>query len=115
MSNHPVKELTVTGTTASTVSDCRRAARMLGELGDLGWMVTDVLDLDRAMTAIERIRTSAGLEVVLKPRGKQLEPLERPSSGAVKIIGRSTVFPCRLVDTACVSSMTAGRPRGMQR
>lgn len=62
------KELTVTGTTASTLSDCRQAVTLLQEqLPNLDWLVTDVFPLDQAMRAVARARDRSALKVVIRP------------------------------------------------
>jgi L-iditol 2-dehydrogenase len=63
------KELTVVGTTASTTDDCRRASQLVN-LGviDLEGMTSDVLQLGRFSTAIEKAQDASALKVVLTPQ-----------------------------------------------
>ncbi|WP_432840041.1 zinc-binding dehydrogenase [Dactylosporangium sp. CA-092794] len=62
------KELVVTGTTASTLQDCRRAAELVGQGRiDLAWMVSDTLPLADAARAVDKVQDAAALKVVLKP------------------------------------------------
>ena len=62
------KELVVTATTASTLGDCTKAARLLTtELGDLGWVITDTFALDDAEAAAARAQDRGALKVVISP------------------------------------------------
>jgi L-iditol 2-dehydrogenase len=62
------KELTVAGTTASTLDDCRRAAELFG-LGriELEWMVSDRVGLADFAQAITKVQDGAARKVVIKP------------------------------------------------
>ena len=62
------KELLVTGTTASTLSDCRQAVTLLEhQLPNLDWLVTDVFPLDQALRALARAQDRSALKVVIRP------------------------------------------------
>lgn len=61
------KELLVAGTTASSLSDCRRAAELAPGL-DLGWMVSDVCPLDDVAHAVAKVQDASALKVVLRPQ-----------------------------------------------
>jgi L-iditol 2-dehydrogenase len=62
------KELTVAGTTASTLDDCRRAAELVGqERIELDWMVSDRVGLPNVAQAIAKVQEAAALKVVVKP------------------------------------------------
>ena len=62
------KELLVTGTTASTVSDCRQAVNVLEQqLPNLDWLITDVFPLDQAVAAVDQAQNRSALKVVLRP------------------------------------------------
>jgi L-iditol 2-dehydrogenase len=62
------KELIVAGTTASTLDDCRRAAELVGEGWiELGWMVSDRVDLTDFAHAIARVQDGTARKVVINP------------------------------------------------
>jgi L-iditol 2-dehydrogenase len=62
------KELTVTGTTASTLDDCRRAAELVGQRRiELEWMVSDRARLNNFAQAIAKVQDAAARKVVVKP------------------------------------------------
>jgi L-iditol 2-dehydrogenase len=62
------KELTVAGTTASTLDDCRRAAELVGHGRiELEWMVSDRIGLPDLVRAIAKVQDAAALKVVVKP------------------------------------------------
>jgi L-iditol 2-dehydrogenase len=62
------KELTVAGTTASSLEDCRRAAQLVTELGPMfSWMISDALPLAEAERAIALVRRSSAVKVILEP------------------------------------------------
>jgi len=62
------KELTVAGTTASTLDDCRRAAELVGHGRiELDWMISDRIGLPDLAQAIAKVRDAAVLKVVVKP------------------------------------------------
>jgi L-iditol 2-dehydrogenase len=62
------KELLVTGTTASTLSDCRQAVTVMEQqLPNLDWLVTEVFALDQARQAIDRAQDRSALKVVIRP------------------------------------------------
>jgi L-iditol 2-dehydrogenase len=62
------KELTVAGTTASTLDDCRRAAELAGQGRiDLEWMVSDRVHLTDFAEAIAKVRDGTARKVVVKP------------------------------------------------
>jgi L-iditol 2-dehydrogenase len=62
------KELLMTGTTASTLSDCRRAVTLLEQqLPNLDWLITDVFSLDQAVSAVDQAQNRSALKVVLRP------------------------------------------------
>lgn len=65
------KELLVTGTTASSVEDCRRAVALL-ESGviDARWMVSHAFSVDDAVQAIAAAQDSTALKVVLTPNSE---------------------------------------------
>ena len=62
------KELVVVGTTASTLEDCRRAAKLVreGRIG-LDWMVSDVFALKDFSAAVDRAQDPSALKVVIDP------------------------------------------------
>ena len=62
------KELTVFGTTASTLEDCRRAAELVGQGRiELEWMVSDRVGLADFAGAIAMVQDGAARKVVIKP------------------------------------------------
>jgi L-iditol 2-dehydrogenase len=62
------KELTVFGTTASTLDDCRRAAELVGQGRiELEWMVSDRVGLADFAGAIAMVQDGAARKVVIKP------------------------------------------------
>jgi L-iditol 2-dehydrogenase len=62
------KELLVTGTTASTLADCKNAAALLSTaLGDLSWMITHRFALSDAEEAFTRAQDRSALKIVLNP------------------------------------------------
>ncbi|MGI3780848.1 MAG: alcohol dehydrogenase catalytic domain-containing protein [Janthinobacterium lividum] len=62
------KELLLTATTASSLTDCTEAARLLStDLGDVGWLVTDTFGLDDAEAAAARAQDRDALKVVVTP------------------------------------------------
>jgi len=62
------KELTIAGTTASTVDDCRRAAELVSRgLIELDWMVSDVYALEDFAKAILKSQDAAALKVLISP------------------------------------------------
>lgn len=62
------KELTIAGTTASTVNDCRRAAELVSRgLIELDWMVSDIFALEDFAQAIDKAQDAAALKVVISP------------------------------------------------
>ena len=62
------KELVLTGTTASTLSDCRQAVTALEQqLPNLDWLVTDVFPLEKALQAVDRAQDRSALKVVIRP------------------------------------------------
>jgi L-iditol 2-dehydrogenase len=62
------KELTIAGTTASTVDDCRRAAELVSRgLIELDWMVSDIFALEDFAQAIDKAQDAAALKVVISP------------------------------------------------
>ena len=62
------KELSVFGSTASTLDDCRRAAEIVGRGGiELDWMVSDRYALEDFAEAIGRAQDPAALKVIVKP------------------------------------------------
>jgi L-iditol 2-dehydrogenase len=62
------KELTVTGTTASTLDDCRAAAELVGQgRMDLEWMVSERVHLTDFAQAIAKVRDATARKVVVKP------------------------------------------------
>jgi L-iditol 2-dehydrogenase len=62
------KELIVTGTTASTLEDCKGAADLVvrGAM-DVGWMVSDLIPLGGFAAGIDKVEQATALKVVLKP------------------------------------------------
>jgi L-iditol 2-dehydrogenase len=62
------KELTVAGTTASTLNDCRRAAELVarGRI-DLEWMVSDRVGLTDFPRAIAKVQDGTARKVVINP------------------------------------------------
>jgi L-iditol 2-dehydrogenase len=62
------KELTVAGTTASTLDDCRRAADLVdrGRI-ELEWMVSDRVGLTHFAQAIAKVQDGGARKVVIKP------------------------------------------------
>ncbi|MCC2321484.1 zinc-binding dehydrogenase [Cellulomonas xiejunii] len=63
------KELVVAGTTASNLTDCRRAAELVsGGAVDLDWMVSHVCALEDAARAVAQVQDASALKVILKPR-----------------------------------------------
>jgi len=62
------KELTVCGTSASTVEDCRVAVGLITSgVVDTSWMVSHAYSLDHFATAVERVQNSTALKVVVTP------------------------------------------------
>lgn len=62
------KELTIAGTTASTVEDCRRAAALIDAgLVDVGWMVSHRFGLAQFDQAIAAAQNPGALKVVVIP------------------------------------------------
>jgi L-iditol 2-dehydrogenase len=62
------KELTVAGTTASTLDDCRHAAELVGQRRiELEWMVSDRVALTDFAQAIAKVQDGAARKVVIKP------------------------------------------------
>jgi L-iditol 2-dehydrogenase len=62
------KELLVTGTTASTLEDCKGAAELVVPTAlDVGWMVSDLLPLHEFAAGIDKVEQATALKVVLKP------------------------------------------------
>jgi L-iditol 2-dehydrogenase len=62
------KELTVAGTSASTLDDCRRAAELVGQGRiDLEWMVSDRVGLTDFAQAIAKVQDGTARKVVIKP------------------------------------------------
>jgi len=69
------KELSVFGSTASTLDDCRRAAEIVGRGGiELDWMVSDRYALEDFAEAVGRAQDPAALKVVVKPSLSQKTP-----------------------------------------
>ena len=62
------KELLVTGTTASTLSDCQQAVTVMEQqLPNLDWLITEVFALAQARQAVDRARDRSSLKVVMRP------------------------------------------------
>jgi L-iditol 2-dehydrogenase len=62
------KELSVFGSTASTLDDCRRAVEIVGRGWiELDWMVSDRYALEDFAEAIGRAQDPAALKVIVKP------------------------------------------------
>lgn len=66
------KELLVTGTTASTVDDCRRAVELINAgVVDTSWMVSDILPINQFATAIAKAQDPQALKVAVAPKSKE--------------------------------------------
>ena len=69
------KELSVFGSTASTLDDCRRAAEIVGRGGiELDWMVSDRYALEDFAEAVGRAQDPAALKVIVKPSHSRKTP-----------------------------------------
>lgn len=64
------KELVLAGTTASSLSDCRRAARLVTDQLDLDWMISRVRPLEELPAAIDDVRDATVLKTVIAPQSK---------------------------------------------
>lgn len=69
------RELSVVGTTASTIQNCRDAAQLINSaVLKLDWMVSDVVSLDGFDSAIAKVQDATALKVVLDPQLKTDNP-----------------------------------------
>jgi L-iditol 2-dehydrogenase len=75
------KELTIMGTSASTLDDCRWAVHLIGSgVVDTSWMVSQMIDLVRFEDAISAVQDRSALKVAVIPD-------HGPSAGAVDATG----------------------------
>lgn len=69
------RELIVAGTTASTNANCRDAAALVNEgVLELDWMISDLVSLDHAVEAIDKVQDAIALKVVLTPHQTDSSP-----------------------------------------
>lgn len=62
------KELQLVGTTASSLSDCRRASELVQGQLDLDWMISEVVPLEGLARALRDVRDATVIKTVVAPQ-----------------------------------------------